>query len=111
MRIKEVAQMFGMTEDTLRYYEKSGLVGPISKTPNGIRDYTEDDLARIEFVKCMRGASLPIAVLRHYMELYDRGDSTSEERKELLIKQRDILKCKIADMNIAYEKLNKKIEM
>ena len=111
MRIKEVAKMFGMTEDTLRYYEKSGLIGPIKKMPNGMRDYTEDDLARIEFVKCMRGATLPIEVLRKYMELYDQGDSTFDKRKELLIKQRDILKDKITDMNKAYEKLNMKIEM
>ena len=57
------------------------------------------------------GATLPIEVLRNYMELYDQGDSTFEERKELLIKQRDILKDKITDMNKAYEKLNTKIKM
>ena len=63
MTIKEVGKMFDLSNDTLRYYEKVGLIGPIKKNKSGIRDYDEFDLKRIEFVKCMRGADLPIEVL------------------------------------------------
>lgn len=111
MTIKEVALKFDMTNDTLRYYEKVGLIGPIKKNKSGVRDYSENDLKRIEFVKCMRNAEVPIAVLKKYMELYDAGSHTVKERKNLLEKQREVLKEKLDKMNDAYEKLNYKIKL
>lgn len=111
MTIKEVSEMYGLTPDTLRFYEKKGLIGPISKTVSGIRNYEEKDLVRIEFIKCMRAAEIPIDVLKKYVDLYEMGDDTFEQRKELLSRQREILKKKIDDMQTAYEKLNKKIDL
>lgn len=111
MTIKEVAKRFDLTPDTLRYYEKVGLIGPIEKTKSGIRDYQEEDLNRIEFVKCMRDAELPIDVLVRYLNLFDSGDETMTERKQLLMTERDLLKEKIKDMKNALKKLDMKIEM
>ena len=111
MTIKEVSEMYGLTPDTLRFYEKKGLIGPISKTTGGIRNYDEKDLVRIEFIKCMRTAEIPVDVLKKYVDLYEMGDDTFEQRKELLSRQREILKKKIDDMQVAYEKLNKKIDL
>lgn len=110
MTIKEVSEKYNLSTDTLRYYEKEGLVGPVKKTQSGIRDYSEKDLQRISFVKCMRGASVSIEVLKKYIALYDKGDKTKEERKRLLEEQREILKEKIEVMQQAYDKLNYKIE-
>lgn len=111
MTIKEAAEQFGLTPDTLRFYEKKGLIGPIKKTSGGIRNYDEDDLNRISFIKCMRDAGLPVEVLRQYMMLYDQGDETIEARKALLKEQREILKQKIEKMQTAYEKLNYKVDL
>ncbi len=109
--IKEVSEQFGLTKDTLRYYEKIGLIGPIGKTSRGIRDFKEQDLKRIEFVKCMRSAGISIDVLIHYMQLFDSEDNTLEERRDLLINQRRILKKRIEDMTKALKRLDGKINM
>lgn len=111
MTIKEVSNKFGLTPDTLRFYEKKGLIGPVNKTEGGIRNYGEKDLSRIEFIKCMKDAGIPLDVLKKYFDLFEMGDSTLEERKNLLKKQRTILKEKIDKMNDAYKKLNYKIDL
>lgn len=111
MTIKEVSEKFSLTADTLRFYEKKGLIGPINKTSGGIRNYDENDLRRIEFIKCMREAELPIAVLKEYVDLFEKGESTVKERKRLLEEQREVLRTKIDNMQKAYERLNNKINL
>ena len=111
MQISEVAKAFGLTTDTLRYYEREGLIGPISKGKNGIRNYTEEDIKRIQFVKCMRAAGLEISFLKRYLQLFEGGDKTVKERREILVEQRKILKEKLDAMQEAYDKLNYKIEL
>ncbi len=104
MTIKEVAEKFNMTNDTLRYYEKVGLIGPVKKNSSGIRDYSDNDLRRIEFIKCMRSA-ISIEVLKKYVDLYDEGESTKLERQHLLEEEQDKLEEKIKTMTEALEKL------
>ena len=91
MKIAEVSKRFGLTQDTLRYYEKEGLIGPIKKGENGIRDYREEDVQRIEFVKCMRSAGVEINALKKYLQLLDEGTHTTNQRKEILMEQKSIL--------------------
>ena len=111
MQISEVAKEFGLTTDTLRYYEREGLIGPISKGENGIRNYTEEDIKRIQFVKCMRAAGLEISFLKRYLQLFEGGDKTIKERREILVEQRKILKEKLDAMQEAYNRLNYKIDL
>ena len=73
--------------------------------------YEEEDLKRIEFIKCMRSAEIPVIVLKEYVDLFSAGDETIKERRKLLEEQKHILEDKIAKMQEAYEKLNKKIDM
>jgi transcriptional regulator, merR family len=70
------------------------LIGPIQRTKSGIRNYSEQDLKRIEFIKCMREADLPIDVLKKYVDLFEQGNKTINERRLLLENQRTILKEK-----------------
>ena len=111
MQISEVAKEFGLTTDTLRYYEREGLIGLISKGENGIRNYTEEDIKRIQFVKCMRAAGLEINFLKRYIQLFEEGDKTVKERREILVEQRKILKEKLDAMQEAYNRLNYKIDL
>lgn len=111
MTINEVSMKVNISQDTLRFYEKSGLIGPIERSNSGYRNYKEEDLRRIEFVKCMRNAELPIEVLKRYLDLYDKGDETKEERKKLLIEQKEILDNKIKDMQEASKRLDYKINL
>lgn len=110
MRIAEVSERCGLSPDTLRYYERIGLIPSVKRDSSGIRDYTEEDCRWIEFIKCMRNAGLPIEVLIEYVELFQKGDETIEARKSLLIKERDKLVKKINDMEQTLALLNYKIE-
>ena len=111
MTIAQVSKKYDISADTLRYYERIGLIQNVNRTESGIRDYTEEDCRWVEFVKCMRGAGLPIEVLIEYVSLFQEGDSTIEARKELLTEQRRHLLEKMDDMQKTLDRLNYKIEM
>ncbi len=110
MTIAEVSKQYNISADTLRYYERIGLIPPVSRNKNGIRDYTDEDCKWVDFIKCMRSAGLPIEVLIEYVTLFRQGNSTIEARKEILIEQRDILEEKINFMTATLERLNYKID-
>jgi DNA-binding transcriptional MerR regulator len=85
MTISEVSKKFGLSADTLRYYERSGLIPKVGRTAGGIRNYSESDCGWIDFIKCMRSAGVQVAALTRYVSLFRQGDSTSEERKEFFV--------------------------
>jgi len=111
MKIAEVSEQYGLSADTLRYYERVGLIPPVTRNESGIRDYDELDLRRVDFIKCMRSAGLPIEVLIEYVGLVQRGDKTIEARKEILIEQREILVAKMKEMQKTLDILDHKIEV
>lgn len=109
MMIAEVSQKYDLSQDTLRYYERIGLIPRVNRNKSGIRDYTEEDCRWVEFIKCMRNAGLPIEALIEYVGLFQKGDETIEIRKELLVEQRKQLIAKMEDMQKTLERLNYKI--
>jgi MerR family transcriptional regulator, aldehyde-responsive regulator len=111
MKIAEVSEQFGISADTLRYYERAGLIPPVHRNEGGIRDYDELDLRRVDFIKCMRGAGLPVEVLIEYMGLVQQGDKTIEARKEILIEQRDLVAARLEEMQKTLDRLNYKIDV
>src|SRR5512137_2945142 len=111
MKIAEVSERYSISQDTLRYYERIGLILPVNRGANGIRDYGELDIRRVEFVKCMRSAGLPIEVLIDYMEWVQQGDQTITARKEILIEQREQLVARMEEMQKTLEILDHKIEV
>ncbi|MBE7555694.1 MAG: MerR family transcriptional regulator [Anaerolineales bacterium] len=111
MKIMEVSEQSGISSDTLRYYERIGLIPPVNRNGSGIRDYSDIDLKRVEFVKCMRNAGLPIEVLLEYFKLSEQGDQTIEARKEILKEQRKLLAARVAEMQKTLDLLDYKIHM
>ena len=111
MKIAEVSEQHGISTDTLRYYERIGLIPPVTRNESGIRDYKELDVRRVEFVKCMRSAGLPIEVLIEYIGLVQRGDQTIEARKDILVEQRQLLISRMEQMQKTLDILNHKIEV
>ncbi|MDQ0899527.1 MerR family transcriptional regulator [Paenibacillus sp. V4I7] len=109
MQIAEVSEKYVLSQDTLRYYERIGLIPRVNRNKSGIRDYTEEDCRWVEFIKCMRGVGLPVEILIEYVGLFQQGDETMEARKELLIEQRKQLITKMEDMKNVFERLNNKI--
>lgn len=87
MTIKEVAEKYGISQDTLRYYERVKVIPEVTRTAGGIRNYQESDLGWVELAICMRGAGLPIEALIEYQRLFQEGDSTIPARLQLLQEQ------------------------
>ena len=110
MKISEVSKKYDISTDTLRYYEKMGLLPNVKKNSSGIRDYSESDLGWVEFIKCMRSAGLSIEVLARYIELFYIGDSTREERKNILIEERKKLIEKRDAIQTTIDRLEYKID-
>jgi len=110
MTITEVSKKYDMTADTLRYYERIGLIPPVSRNTSGSRDYMEEDCNWVHFMKCMRGAGLSIEGLVEYVTLFQQGNSTIKARKELLMEQRSRLAKNIKEMQQTLERLDKKID-
>jgi len=109
MKIAAASQQSGLSADTLRYYERIGLIPPITRNRSGNRDYTIDDINRIEFVKCLRAAGVPIDALLEFFRLNEHNVYTTKARKEILVEQRKQLVQKIADMQETLNLLNYKI--
>ena len=109
MTIKEVAEKYDISADTLRYYERVGMIPKVTRRPNGIRDYQESDLGWVELAICMRSAGLPIEVMIEYVKLYKEGDNTIPARLELLQEQMNVLKEQKAQIESTVERLAYKI--
>jgi len=110
MTISEVSKKFDLTPDTLRYYERIGLIPNVGRSSGGIRDYNEEDCRWIEFIKCMRNAGLPVETLIEYVALFGQGNGTIEARKALLIEQRTLLAARVEEMQNTLNRLDIKIE-
>ena len=110
MTIAEVSKKVNLSADTLRYYERIGLIPELSRTESGIRNYTEEDLGWIEFSKCMRNAGISIEALIEYIKLYKKGDVTLEARKQLLISQKDVIKERLEEIQNTFDRINYKIK-
>jgi MerR family transcriptional regulator, aldehyde-responsive regulator len=110
MMISEVSEKYGISPDTLRYYERIGLISPINRNKSGIREYTEQDCLWIQVILFMRDAGMSIELLLEYVKMVHQGDETMQTRKELLIEQRNQLVARIEKLQKTFELLNGKIE-
>ncbi len=109
MTIKEVAQQFHISQDTLRYYERVGMIPPVTRTLSGIRNYQETDLQWVELAICMRSAGLPVETMIEYVKLCQEGDNTILARLQLLVEQREALQEQRKQIEETLERLNFKI--
>ena len=110
MTIAEVSRKYDISADTLRYYERIGLIPPVPRTRGGLRDYGEESCGWIQLMKCMRAAGVQIEALIEYVDLFQQGDATLDARKALLVEQRDQLVSRLAEMQASLDLLNQKID-
>ena len=110
MTIAEVSKKYALSIDTLRYYERIGLIPKVQRSRSGIRDYSESDLNWVEFIKCMRAAGIPVEALIEYVALFQQGERTVEARKQILIEQRDLLAARVEELQQTLNRLNRKID-
>lgn len=111
MTSKEVSKKYDISIDTLRYYEKIGLLPPIKRNSKGYREYTELDCNWIYYVKQMRRSGVSIEALLEYFSLYRKGSSTMQLRKAILLEQRDQIMKKVSEMQEILSVLEHKIDV
>ena len=111
MTIAQVSKKYDITPDTLRYYERIGLIPPVPRNKSGIREYDESSCRWVEFIKCMRNAGMEIEALIEYVTLYKEGKNTALARKNLLIEQKEKLENKLENITSTIDRLNYKIKL
>lgn len=107
--IGEFSKLTTLSIHTLRYYEKEQLIEP-QRTESNKRYYTENDLKWVEFIIRLKNTGMPIKEIQKYAKLRSIGDTTLEERLELLIKHRHALNAQIDLLNEHLGKLDDKIQ-
>ena len=110
MTISQVSQKYGISPDTLRYYERMGVIPPVPRTAGGIRDYDEEACGWVELMLCMRRAGVQVEALAEYVSLFQQGDAALEARKALLVEQRQRLARHMAEMQASLMLLDEKID-
>ncbi len=103
MRIGELAAATGTTTKTLRFYEDSGLLPPAERNANGYRDYTEDAIHRLDFIRRGRAAGLTLAQIRDIIDLRDLGTAPCRHVHEILDERLTTLDAQIADLQALRE--------
>lgn len=109
MTIAEVSKKYDISADTLRYYERIGLIPSVNRSASGIRDYTEEDCNWVSFAKCMRSAGLHVEAIIEYVSLFQQGEATAKARRQILLEQRELLAAKMAEMQTTLDRLDYKI--
>lgn len=109
--ISEVSEASGLSAHTLRWYERIGLLDPIDRSHNGQRRYSDADLTRLAFLGRLRLTSMPVADMLRYVELARVGDSTVDQRREMLVAHREEVRQKIADLHATLAVLDYKIDL
>ena len=103
MTIGEISQEIGLSADTLRYYERIGLLPPVPRNAAGIRNYDEYFVNFINFIKKLKDSGMSLEHIIDYIRLAEMGDATIQERKKLLAEARETLLDKINSLQLVAE--------
>lgn len=109
MTIKEVCAQYDITPDTIRYYERVGVIPAVKRTKGGIRDFSEEDIKWVKNAICMRNAGLPVEMLIEYVRLFQEGDSTFQARRDLLVEARAEIQKQLDETQETMNLINYKI--
>ena len=110
MNIKKVSEVTGISADTIRYYERIGLMPRVTRNQSGIRDFTEREIGLLEFVRCFRKAGVSVEALIDYVTLLEEGEGTEEARLAILKEQAENLDARLEELRAARERLSYKID-
>jgi DNA-binding transcriptional MerR regulator len=109
LTIRECAAATGTSPDTLRYYEKIGLLTRIARARNGHRSFSADDVRWITFLRRLHATGMPIRHMLQYARLVRRGESTVSERRALLETHRNELRSRVAALSEHLTMIERKI--
>ena len=110
MTIAEVSRQYDISADTLRYYERMGLLPHVGRTSGGIRNYSEDDCHWVEYIKCMRSAGVSVETLLEYVTSVSYTHLRAHETVNLLLEQRERIVARINELNQVLARLDWKLD-
>ncbi|REC32181.1 MerR family transcriptional regulator [Enterococcus pseudoavium] len=96
--IGEISEKYGISQDTLRYYDKAGLLPFVKKNQAGRREFTEDDLGYIEVIDCLKKSGIAVKEIAKFMDWCVAGDQTLPQRYNFMIEQEAALERKILEL-------------
>ena len=111
LTIAQAAEESGLSAHTLRYWERAGLLAPVTRNGSGHRRYAAEDLERIRFLTRLRATGMPIRRVRRYAELANRGDDTQQERLQLLEAHREAVRAHLEETAAHLELIDWKIDL
>ena len=108
--IRQVAQRTGIPASTLRFYETRGLLRRVRRDAHGVRAYSDADLDRLGTITCLKNTGMGIGEMARFMALYEQGDATLAERRELVRAQQRALAERIRAMREYKRHIDEKLE-
>ena len=108
--IREVCEKTGLTAHTLRYYEKERLLAAVDRNESGFRQYSDADLEALDLICCLKNTGMNLSDIARFMELTREGDQTLSKRRDLLIKHRETVSSKMAEIKCHLDKVTCKID-
>ncbi|MCI8275556.1 MAG: MerR family transcriptional regulator [Lachnospiraceae bacterium] len=108
--MKEICESTGLSEHTVRYYDREGLIPLLERTPNGNRKFSENDLEWLQLICCLKRSGMPLEKIKKFMQLCLGGQSTCEERKELLLEHRAHIQDQMKALQDSLDVIDYKID-
>ena len=105
MKIGDISDRLGLSRDTLRFYEKIGLL-KAERSNSGIRDYTEANVNRLKLIICFKESGIPLVDIRAYLALVDKGPGNEDERLAILLRSKARLEDNLKKIQRSLEMLN-----
>ncbi len=110
LSVADTASLTRLSPHTIRYYEREGLVRP-ARTTSGYREYSAVDLRRLVFLTRMRASGMTMSDLKHYVALIPGGRSTQDERRTIMLEQRERIRHQLRELQMALEATEFKIRV
>lgn len=110
MRIGEISKITGLSEHTLRFYEKAGLMSDVAKRRGGIRDYCDADLRRLGIIECLKKTGMSLAEIKQYLDWNAMGDKTIQQRYEMFLQRRVVVEQQLRDIQKTLAMIDFKIK-
>lgn len=110
LTVAEMARATGLAADTLRYYERIGVLRAVARAASGHRRYDANDVDWMAFVLRLKRIGMPLKQIRHYAQLRERGDATLRARQELLESHEHWLVAQLDDLGEHLSALRDKLD-
>lgn len=108
--IKKAAELTGLSEHTLRFYDREGLLPLLKRTDSGIRVFSEQDIDWIGLICCLKNSGMAISTIKRFMQLCLKGEETEEQRRALLEEHRAFILSQMEQLNKSLSTVNYKLE-